>query len=165
MRERAERLVGEACEWATALGAGEVVVWSAFCGYDYSFQCDYDTIWERNVHAFRRVCDKYPTVKISLEYKPTDENTRFFAVPSTAAAIMLAQVCFRQFQLVLHCTDLHRHIVFIPIQYSRSNVQQYHANLLLLSFPPSYVFRIGLPGSGQEKFRPHFRLWALSHGR
>ena len=57
-------------------GASEVVVWSAFCGYDYSFQVDYDTIWNNEVTAFQSICDIFPTLKISLEYKPTDENTR-----------------------------------------------------------------------------------------
>ncbi len=30
-----------------------------------------------------------PDIKWSLEYKPTDENTRFFTVPSTGAAMLL----------------------------------------------------------------------------
>ena len=38
VREEAIQLTKEACEWAKALGANEVVVWSAFDGYDYSFQ-------------------------------------------------------------------------------------------------------------------------------
>jgi len=36
------------------------------------------------------VCDALPDVRVSLEFKPTDENTRFFAVPSTGAALLLA---------------------------------------------------------------------------
>lgn len=89
LRERAIELVKEACEWALALGANEVVVWSAFDGYDYALQVDYTTLWDDVVNAFRDVCDSYPNVKVSLEYKPTDENTRFFAVPSTGAAMLL----------------------------------------------------------------------------
>ena len=37
------------------------------------------------------MCDAFPSIKLSLEYKPTDENTRYFAVPSTAAAILLVK--------------------------------------------------------------------------
>jgi sugar phosphate isomerase/epimerase len=40
------------------------------------------------VDAFRDCCDEYPDIKFSLEYKPTDENTRFFTVPSTGAALL-----------------------------------------------------------------------------
>ena len=41
------------------------------------------------MEAFQECCDAYPDIKFSLEYKPTDENTRFFTVPSTAAALLL----------------------------------------------------------------------------
>ena len=89
VRARAIALTIEGCEWAKALGASEVVVWSAYCGYDYPFQLDYLDGWTRMIDAFRQVCDAHPDVKVSLEFKPTDENTRFFAVPSTGAALLL----------------------------------------------------------------------------
>jgi len=89
LREKAITLTKQACDWAVALGSNEVVVWSAFDGYDYSLQVDYNELWEQVVSAFQEVCDTYPLVKVSLEYKPTDENTRFFAVPSTGASLLL----------------------------------------------------------------------------
>ena len=46
-------------------------------------------IWDRTVAGFQEVCDAFPDLKVSLEYKPTDENTRFFAVPSTGASLWL----------------------------------------------------------------------------
>ena len=49
---------------------------------------DYNEKWDQLVEAFRECCDEYPDIKFSLEYKPTDENTRFFTVPSTGAALM-----------------------------------------------------------------------------
>jgi len=54
-------------------------------------QVDYTALWDRVVAGFREVCDAYPGIKVSLEYKPTDENTRFFAVPSTGAAVLLVK--------------------------------------------------------------------------
>jgi len=47
-------------------------------------------MWAREVDAFQRVCDAFPDLRISLEYKPTDENTRYFIVPTTGAALLLA---------------------------------------------------------------------------
>ena len=38
VRRRAVALAAEGCKWAQALGASELVVWSAFDGYDYNFQ-------------------------------------------------------------------------------------------------------------------------------
>jgi len=89
IRDRAVELTCDACSWSRALGGGEVVVWSAYCGYDYPLQADYDLMHGRVAEAFRRVCDANGDVKVSIEFKPTDENTRFFAVPTTHAAILL----------------------------------------------------------------------------
>mmetsp|Transcript_23630 Transcript_23630/g.61702 ORF Transcript_23630/g.61702 Transcript_23630/m.61702 type:complete len:683 (-) Transcript_23630:30-2078(-) len=91
VRREAIQLTIDACVWAQALGASEVVVWSAWDGYDYSLQCDYDQLWQRLVAGFQQVCDAAPDVRVSLEFKPTDENTRFFAVPSTGSALVLCQ--------------------------------------------------------------------------
>ena len=89
-------LTKQAAQAALELGCNEVVVWSAFDGYDYPFQLDYDEAWRQLVEAFQEICDEYPNIKFSLEYKPTDENTRFFTVPSTAAAILLVDEIDRQ---------------------------------------------------------------------
>jgi ribokinase len=90
MRARSVQLTKEAAGVAKALGCQEVVVWSAFDGYDYPFQVNYDAKWQELVHGFRECCDAFPDIKFSIEYKPTDEHTRFFTVPSTGAALLLA---------------------------------------------------------------------------
>jgi xylose isomerase len=91
LRRQAIQLTMDAAQVATDLGCQEVVVWSAFDGYDYPFQVDYDTKWQELVDAFQECCDQFPNIKFSLEYKPTDENTRFFTVPSTGAALLMVQ--------------------------------------------------------------------------
>lgn len=89
LRREAIELTKEAAVVARDLGCDEVVVWSAYDGYDYPFQVDYDEKWKQLVEAFQECCDAFPDIKFSLEYKPTDENTRFFTVPSTGAALLL----------------------------------------------------------------------------
>jgi sugar/nucleoside kinase (ribokinase family)/sugar phosphate isomerase/epimerase len=91
MRRNAIDMTKKAAEVARELGTNEVVVWSAFDGYDYPFQVDYDEKWDQLVSAFKELCDDYPSIKFSLEYKPTDENTRFFTVPTTAAALLFVE--------------------------------------------------------------------------
>mmetsp|Transcript_35819 Transcript_35819/g.115202 ORF Transcript_35819/g.115202 Transcript_35819/m.115202 type:complete len:319 (-) Transcript_35819:117-1073(-) len=107
LRREAIELTLEGCRWAEALGAEELVVWSAFDGYDYHLQADHLAMWRRAVEAFREVCDAFPRLRVSLEFKPTDENTRYFAVPSTGAALLLAEEVGRKnFGLTLdvgHC--------------------------------------------------------------
>ena len=107
VRNRAIQLTKEGCNWAISLGARELVVWSAFDGYDYNLQADHTLQWDRMVCAFRELCDEYPMLRISLEFKPTDENCRYFSVPSTGAALLLANDIGRKnFGLTLdvgHC--------------------------------------------------------------
>ena len=55
VRRRAIDLTLDAARWAVELGAAEVVVWSAFDGYDYSHQLDYGEAWQQIVDAFREV--------------------------------------------------------------------------------------------------------------
>jgi sugar/nucleoside kinase (ribokinase family)/sugar phosphate isomerase/epimerase len=89
LRQEAIDLTKQAAQVALDLGCKEVVVWSAYDGYDYPFQVEYDTKWLELVDAFRECCDAFPQIRFSLEYKPTDENTRFFTVPTTGAALLL----------------------------------------------------------------------------
>mmetsp|Transcript_21652 Transcript_21652/g.36797 ORF Transcript_21652/g.36797 Transcript_21652/m.36797 type:complete len:766 (-) Transcript_21652:1379-3676(-) len=89
LRREAIEITKQAAEVAKILGCSEVVVWSAYDGYDYPFQVDYKDKWNQIVEAFQECCDAYPDIKWSLEFKPTDENTRFFTVPSTGAAMLL----------------------------------------------------------------------------
>jgi len=91
LRQEAIDLTKEAAQVARDLGCNEVVVWSAYDGYDYPFQVDYDEKWQQLVDAFQECCDAYLDIKFSLEFKPTDENTRFFTVPSTGTALLLVQ--------------------------------------------------------------------------
>mmetsp|Transcript_2434 Transcript_2434/g.8176 ORF Transcript_2434/g.8176 Transcript_2434/m.8176 type:complete len:669 (+) Transcript_2434:2243-4249(+) len=109
VRAEAVELCVKAGEWARRLGADEVVVWPQFDGYDYPLQCDYAQLWDRTVDCFQRVCDalaaggggdttsaeEAAVIKVSLEFKPTDEKTRFFAVPSAGAACLLAKAVDR----------------------------------------------------------------------
>ena len=59
-RKAALDLVLNAGEWARSLDAKELVVWSAYDGYDYSFQADYHLMWKHCVEAFQFVCDTFP---------------------------------------------------------------------------------------------------------
>ena len=91
LRREAIDLTKGAAQVAKELGCNEVVIWSAYDGYDYPFQVDYNEKWNQLLDAFRECCDAFPDIKFSIEYKPTDENTRFFTVPSTGAAILLVK--------------------------------------------------------------------------
>jgi hypothetical protein len=65
---------------------------SQFDGYNYHFQMDYPLAWARAVESYRAVCDACPDIKVSLEFKPTDEAARFSITGSTGEALLMAQV-------------------------------------------------------------------------
>jgi L-rhamnose isomerase len=53
---------------------------------------DYPAAWQRAVAAYQALADACPPgIRVSLEFKPTDESSRFAIVPSTGAALLLAQ--------------------------------------------------------------------------
>lgn len=91
VRTAAVQLTAEGCEWAKRLGTDEVVVWPQFDGYDYHLQANYTEAEARMVNAYRAASDACVGVKLSLEFKPTDEAARFSFVPSTGAALLLAE--------------------------------------------------------------------------
>lgn len=104
LRQAAVDLAVQGCQWARHLGAGQVVVWSATDGYDYHFQVDYGAAWLRVVESFQQLCDRCPDLRVSLEWKPTDESSRFSLVPSTGAALLLTDQV-RVVNFVLPCKE------------------------------------------------------------
>jgi len=92
VRERAELLVRDACRAASALEADEVVIWPRYDGYDYNMQADYEDAWNDMVQSYKTVAssDECARLKVSVEFKPTDEKSRFSFIPTTGAAILLA---------------------------------------------------------------------------
>ncbi len=89
-RRAAIDLVLKAGQWARDLGAKELVVWSAFDGYDYTMQADYQVMWGHCIEAFKIVCDSFPDLKVSLEPKPT-EPCRFFIHNNTGTAMLMVR--------------------------------------------------------------------------
>lgn len=89
-RSEAIDLALHAAEWARELEAKELVVWSAYDGYDYAFQADYRLMWRHCIEAFRTVCDAFPDLKVSLEPKPT-EPRRFFIHNTAGAALLMVR--------------------------------------------------------------------------
>ena len=55
-------------------------------------QVDYPAAWAHAVDSFRRLCDACgPLMNVSIEFKPSDERSRFSIVPSTGEALRLVE--------------------------------------------------------------------------
>jgi len=96
LRQSAVSLAIEGCKIAADLGARDLIVWSPFDGYDYYLQMDYQVAWKHTVASFQTLSDACPPgLRVSLEFKPTDESSRLSIVPSTGAALLLEQAVGR----------------------------------------------------------------------
>lgn len=87
-RERAIGIAEAAVDLAAAHGARHVVLWMADDGFDYAFQADYARLWHDEATGFRRVAERDPEVRVSVEYKPFDP--RRFPVVRTMGEALLA---------------------------------------------------------------------------
>ena len=91
LRAAALDLAVRACTTAVALKASHVVYWSPYDGYDIHLAANYTAVWASLVAAFQAMADACAAshVRVSFEWKPTDSNSRFSFVPSTASALAL----------------------------------------------------------------------------
>ena len=60
------QLTKDAAETARVLGCNGVVMWSAYDGYDYSFQVSYEEKFNQIAEVFQDICDENPDIKFSL---------------------------------------------------------------------------------------------------
>ena len=70
------------------LGGNIMTLWMGQDGMDYSFQADYQRLWESTIAAMVEVADYNPKIKIGLEYKPNEP--RAFSLMPDAATTLLA---------------------------------------------------------------------------
>ena len=97
LRASALDLAVRACTTAAALNASHVVYWSPYDGYDAHLAANYTAVWNHLVASFQAMANvcAASSVRVSLEWKPTDPASRYSFVPSTAAALALVNAVAR----------------------------------------------------------------------
>ena len=93
VRSAAVELCVAACEMASSIGARDVVVWPRWDGYNYLFSVDYASAFQHAVRGYREVSERCAKVgvRVSIEFKPTDEAARQSVIPTTGAALLLVR--------------------------------------------------------------------------
>jgi len=78
-----------AVDTAKKLGAPMIVIWPGQDGYDYPFQVNYLTVWERFISAVREIAAYDRKMKVALEYKLLDPRSHILidSVGKTLAII------------------------------------------------------------------------------
>lgn len=89
---RALELCKEAADFCRQLGGKVVTIWLGFDGFDYSFQINYQKVWNQLVRAYQVICDYAPDLEISIEYKPFQPRAYAFIDSLGLTGMMLAEI-------------------------------------------------------------------------
>lgn len=87
VRQEAIDLTKRGIDAACATGSNLMTIWLGQDGFDYSFQADYDRMWQDEVGAIREVADHDPDCQVSIEYKP-NEPRAFSLLPDMATTLL-----------------------------------------------------------------------------
>lgn len=90
--EQALTLCKEAADYCREVGGKVITVWLGFDGFDYSFQINYQKVWNQLVNAFKEIANYAPDLKISIEYKPFQPRAYAFIDSMGVAGMMLNDI-------------------------------------------------------------------------
>jgi sugar phosphate isomerase/epimerase len=87
IRRKAIDLTRRGIDSLRAAGGRLMTLWLGQDGFDYSFQADYQALWELEVEGIREVAAHDPAVDISIEYKPNEPRS-FALLPDVATTLL-----------------------------------------------------------------------------
>ncbi len=88
VRREAIDLTKRGIDATRSLGSNLMTLWLGQDGYDYGFQCDYNTLWQMEVDGIAEIAAHDPDCLISIEYKPNEP--RAYSLLPDAATTLLA---------------------------------------------------------------------------
>ena len=107
------------------MGGNLMTLWMGQDGFDYSFQVDYNRLWDNTIEAFAEVCDHNPDIDISLEYKPNEPRS-YSLMPDVGANLLALKEVNRKntgitldFAHVLYADEMPAHAAAMVHRYSR----------------------------------------------
>ena len=87
VRREAIDLTKKGLDSLAKCGGNLMTLWMGQDGFDYSFQADYDRLWNHTIEAIREVADHNPAIDISIEYKPNEPRS-FSLMPDVATTLL-----------------------------------------------------------------------------
>lgn len=88
IRKQAVDLCLGGADAAQRAGAPCLTIWAGQEGYDYTFQLNYATLWERSLAALTAIADGARDLKVALEYKLKEPRQK--SLFATAAQTLVA---------------------------------------------------------------------------
>ncbi|PLS38108.1 AP endonuclease [Carnobacterium maltaromaticum] len=108
--DRAVELCKEACDYCRNIGGEVVTIWLGFDGFDYSFQIDYEKVWNQIKDCLIQIADYAPDLKISIEYKPFQPRAYAFLDSFGVSLSMIHEVGRENLGITLdYCHMLMKH--------------------------------------------------------
>lgn len=103
-------LCKHAADYCRNAGGKVVTIWLGFDGFDYSFQINYQKVWNQIRDAFIEIADYAPDLKISIEYKPFQPRAYAFIDSMGLAGMMLNEINRENVGITLdYCHMLMKH--------------------------------------------------------
>ena len=87
VRREAIDLTKKGLDSLAKCGGNLMTLWMGQDGFDYSFQADYDRLWNYTIEAIREVAEHNPAIDISIEYKPNEPRS-FSLMPDVATTLL-----------------------------------------------------------------------------
>lgn len=108
--QEALKLTKEAADFCREIGGEVVTIWLGFDGFDYSFQINYQKVWNQLVNAFKEIANYAPDLKIAIEYKPFQPRAYAFIDSMGVAGMMLNDIACDNVGITLdYCHMLMKH--------------------------------------------------------
>lgn len=108
--EKALQLCKDACDYCRDIGGEVVTIWLGFDGFDYSFQINYEKVWNQIKDYLKEITDYAPDIKISIEYKPFQPRAYAFIDSFGLALSMINEVGNKNIGITLdYCHMLMKH--------------------------------------------------------
>lgn len=110
LAQEALQLCKDAGDYCRQAGGHVITIWLGFDGFDYSFQINYQKVWEQLRAAYQTIADYAPDLQISIEYKPFQPRAYAFIDSMGVTGMMLHDVNRKNVGVTLdYCHMLMKH--------------------------------------------------------
>lgn len=108
--DKALQLCKDACDYCREINGEVITIWLGFDGFDYSFQIDYERVWNQIRNYLEQIAEYAPDLKISVEYKPFQPRAYAFIDSFGIAMSMISEVNKENLGITLdYCHMLMKH--------------------------------------------------------
>lgn len=90
--QKALQLCKDAADYCRQAGGKVITIWLGFDGFDYSFQINYQKVWQQLTAAYQAIADYAPDLQVSIEYKPFQPRAYAFIDSMGVTGMMLNDV-------------------------------------------------------------------------